>query len=83
MRLADQRPMSPISLERLVEKHECLATLVEEWRVADQRALTLQARVYEVQLEALTKGVAELRRLVYIGVGIALVLNVAILVLKR
>ena len=68
-----------------VLKHRlrCQIELTHEWRRADKTALELQAKIYEVQIEVLTKGVAELRRLVYIGLGIVLCLNLAVLVWKH
>ena len=68
-----------------VVKHRvrCLVELTHEWRKADKTALDLQALIYDERIKTLNAGVSELRRLVYIGVGIALVLNVAVLVLRK
>lgn len=72
-----------ITLARLVEKHDCLVGRFEERRDADQRALQLQAAVYEVKLGGLAKDVANLQRLVYIGLGLILALQFLLMWVKR
>lgn len=68
------------SLAVLWSEHKCMVRSMDIQRESDQRALELQARVYEVQLGTLEKSVNSLTRLVYIGLGVMLTIQVVVAV---
>jgi hypothetical protein len=65
-----------------VELH-CLKDQVNDAAQANQRALDLKAELYDERHKIISEAIAELRRLVYMGVGMAILINLGVLVWKR